>query len=191
MTHDELVIRAEKWLRGTKHCGVVLAERRCGGAHEIPDAIGWAKSFWSILVECKTTRSDFFRDRDKMSRRLALANKADVEHGREPFGGDFGMGQRRYYMTPEGLVRPDELPPGWGLVEAGTRCCKVVVESPEKGFDHWRCRYELALLYSAMRRVQLGIEPTFGVALGEMRPRRSDEKTLRAIQQTIAAKLGS
>ena len=146
MTHDELVQSAERWLRTTKGCGVVLSERRCGGSHEIPDAIGWKSSYWSTLVECKTSRADFLRDMKKFFRREA----------------NYGMGQRRYYLTPTGLVKPEELPPGWGLLEVRRSRIKVVVEASETGFDFERCRYELALLYSFARRTQLGVEPTVG-----------------------------
>ena len=146
-----LVARAERWLRNTRHCGVVLLERACGGTSEIPDAIGWSRAYWSILVECKTSRADFLRDRRKHFR------------GAEgSFGGSRGMGQRRFYLTPPGLVRVDELPAGWGLVEVHGNKCRVMKEADEKGFDVERCRYELALLYSFARRAQLGVEPTVG-----------------------------
>ncbi|MCG6521972.1 hypothetical protein K6U39_16795, partial [Vibrio parahaemolyticus] len=32
-----------------------------------------------------------------------------------------GMGMYRYYMAPEGLLRPDELPTAWGLIEITAR----------------------------------------------------------------------
>lgn len=37
-----------------------------------------------------------------------------------------GVGQHRFYVAPQGLIKPDELPLGWGLVEVtnrgGTKC---------------------------------------------------------------------
>lgn len=149
VTHAELVARAERWLRNTKKCGVVFAERRGGTGHEIPDAIGWRVGVWSILVECKASRADFLRDAKKLFRRNP----------------EMGMGQFRFYMTPPGLVlTSDELPKGWGLVEVHDRTVKVIVESTHNGLDIERCRWELAFLVSAMRRVQLGCEPTVGIA---------------------------
>jgi len=97
MTHDELVRRAVRWLKGTRRCPVVLSE--VGSGIEIPDAIGWEYSGRSILVECKASRADFLKDQNKSFRRYS----------------DTGMGFLRYYMTPPGLVLPDEVPEKWGL----------------------------------------------------------------------------
>jgi len=100
VTHTELVARAERWLRGTMRCRVVLAEFAFLGP-EIPDAIGWT-SRYSYLVECKATRADFFHDAKKRVRQFP----------------EYGMGDYRVFMTPPGLVTIDEVPAGWGLVEA-------------------------------------------------------------------------
>lgn len=146
MTHAELVERAERWLRNTKKCGVVLTERGAHGTHEIPDAIGWRLGFWSILVECKTSRSDFHRDRKKLSRRNP----------------DMGPGQIRYYMAPEGLLQPEEIPDGWGLLEIRGRTVRER-KTPTKIFKVERTRYELVTLVAFARRTQLGLEPTAGI----------------------------
>lgn len=170
MTHADLVKRAERWLRGTKHCGVVLSERRCGGAREVPDAIGWRASFWSILVECKATRSDFLKDRKKVFRM-------------DP---DSGMGQTRWFMVAPGVVKDlAELPDGWGLLEVRGRI-KALREATQVGYNFQAARRELALLYSAMRRVQLGVEPTFGIVLSDAR-RLSDaeREAVRAARALI------
>lgn len=152
ISHAVLVQRAVRWLRGTMKCGVVFAERSCGGApHEIPDAIGWRVGFWSILVECKTSRADFFRDAEKVFR----------------VDPSLGMGQARYYMTPAGLLRREEVPGDWGLVEVHGDRVKVVVEAPKAPLRESACRWELAMLVGAMRRVQLGCEPTEKVATGD------------------------
>lgn len=150
MTHAELVLRAARWLRNTKGCGVVLTER--GVDHEHPDAIGW-RGAWSILVECKTSRSDFLADAKKPHR---------IES-------DLGMGQERYYMTVPFLLDPLELPAGWGLLEVLERRVRVALPAlvPVPGLrgplNNARTRWELPLLVSAMRQVQLGIEPTYGI----------------------------
>lgn len=149
MTHEQLVARAVLWLRNKKRCGVVLAERKCLSVSEVPDAIGWRGS-WSIVVECKATRRDFRHDRKKPHRR----------NGR-------GMGQARYFMTPTGLVRPEELPEGWGLVEVrGCRFDVVREATSTPGVN----KAELELLYAFARRTQLGFEPTFNCL--KPKPRR-------------------
>ncbi len=132
MTHDELVIRAVRWLAGTKRCGLVVDEL-VTSASETPDAIGWRYGgVFSILVECKVSVSDFHADKRKMHRKTGP-----------------GMGWERWYMTPPGLLKPEMIPEGWGLVEADKRCM-VVVKAPQR---HERdLRSELRMLYSACLR---------------------------------------
>ena len=110
MTHDELVERAARWLRVDCRCGLIATEP-ASTAEETPDAIGWRYGR-TTLVECKTSRGDFRADATKPFRR----------------DGARGMGDRRYYLTPPGLLRPEELPAGWGLVEAHPRRIAVVVQ---------------------------------------------------------------
>jgi hypothetical protein len=112
--HDELCGRAARWLKNTRKCRLVLREV-VSCARETPDAIGWR---WgsSTLVECKTSRADFRRDQKK------------VGHASP----DWGMGEYRYYMTPPGLLRVDELPEGWGLLEVHGRRVRVVHEATRR-----------------------------------------------------------
>lgn len=143
MTHALLVQLAARWLGSTRGCSLVLTEFQCA-AVEIPDAIGWTAG-WSILVECKTSRADFKADAAKLSRSSA----------------DHRIGQERWYLTPPGLVRADEVPAGWGLLESGSRV-RVVVRCPAgpaagerwpRGFiDHRVQANELPFLLSVYRR---------------------------------------
>lgn len=147
MTHAQLVARAERWLRNTRGCGVVLTEFVSAG-REIADAIGWCVTEgWSVLVECKASRSDFLRDQSKLTRREYFT----------------GLGQERWYLTSPGLVRPDEIPPTWGLLEAHPNIIRVAAwcsasrddRNPKplvRGLDEAVCRVELSLLLSALRR---------------------------------------
>ena len=103
MTHSDLVTRAERWLRNTMHCRVVLCELTAYTySRETPDAIGWVNG-QSILVEAKTSRGDFKADRKKPSRRIP---------------GHSAMGNRRVYLTPPGLLTGLVLPKGWSWYEA-------------------------------------------------------------------------
>lgn len=100
MTHVELVDRAAKWLRNSCNCKVVAAELvTYTMSGETPDTIGW-EGARSIIVECKTSRSDFFADRKRPAR---IGYRA--------------MGEWRIYLTPPGLLSPSEIPDGWGLYE--------------------------------------------------------------------------
>lgn len=147
MTHAELVERAERWLRKTRGCGVVLTEFTAHHGEE-PDAIGWANNgFQSILVECKASRNDFRADQQKPSRRRHTGPSAAVVAG-------FRLGKERWYMTPPGLIRPDEVPEEWGLLEVGERQVRTVVKAVQSppGLYHQITANEVPFLYSALRR---------------------------------------
>lgn len=136
MTHQELIIRAERWLLNTKGCGFCFTELVCS-AREIPDAIGW-KNSWSYLIECKTSRADFQADLKKMFRKFP----------------EYGMGVFRYYMTTPALITPEELPEKWGLLYVYKTQVRVVKRP--KAFDVDKAaRREVQLMCSALRRIHL------------------------------------
>jgi hypothetical protein len=141
MTHAFLVRKAVEWLR-RYGCGVVLSEQACMSG-EMPDAIGWKRACHSVLVECKISRADFLADRAKPFRH-------------EP---EIGVGSERFYLAPRGLVRPDELPSGWGLLECHDRKIKLVRPSRKnlRSDEGFRC--EMNLLLASLRRVEVRIEP--------------------------------
>jgi len=141
MTHAQLVEKAVIWLRSYR-CGVILSEQACASG-EMPDAIGWKRLCHSVVVECKISHADFLADLHKPFR--SKPHK--------------GMGCERFYLIPAGLVRPDELPAGWGLLEVRNR--KIVMLQPSArnlrgpiGF-----RYEMNLLLASLRRVEVRIDP--------------------------------
>ena len=141
MTHAQLVERAVRWLR-VYRCGVVLSEQACVSG-EMPDAIGWKRASHSVLVECKVTRADFLVDRDKPFRLKP----------------EQGVGCERFYLTPPALVKVEELPAGWGLLEYRRGRIDVVRVSAKnlrtaKGFG-----FEMNLLLASLRRVEVRIEP--------------------------------
>ncbi|MEL6349833.1 MAG: hypothetical protein AAFV53_42410 [Myxococcota bacterium] len=105
-----------------------------------PDAIGW-RGDYSILVECKTSRSDFFADKKKAIFRFP----------------DRCPGQERWYLTPKGLVKPREVPKGWGLAEVRGRRIIKVKQAQGGLINERRARADVSILYSAMRRVSMGV----------------------------------
>jgi len=141
MTHAQLVERAVRWLRGYR-CGVVLSEQACVSG-EMPDAIGWKRANHSVLVECKVTRADFLADRVKPFRLKP----------------EKGVGSERFYITPMGLVKVEELPAGWGLLE----CRRGRIEMLQASAKNLRTAvgfgYEMNLLLASLRRVEVRIEP--------------------------------
>jgi hypothetical protein len=141
MTHALLVRKAVEWLRSYR-CGVVLSEQACVSG-EMPDAIGWKRACHSVLVECKVSRADFLVDRGKPFRQRA----------------ELGVGSERFYFVPRGLVRAEELPTGWGLLEHHNRKTQMVLPSKKnlRGDEGFRC--EMNLLLASLRRVEIRIEP--------------------------------
>lgn len=142
MTHAQLVKVAEQWLRRYR-CGIVLSEQQCSSG-EMPDAIGWKGKCRSVVVECKVSRGDFLADRSKPWR----SNP------------EIALGCERFYLSPRGIVRSEDLPKGWGLLEYYDRRVTMLVKpcrqsqrSPEGLMN------EMNLLLASLRRVEVRIEP--------------------------------
>lgn len=101
------------------------------------------KACHSVLVESKVSRSDFLCDRDKPFRQKP----------------ENGVGCERYYLAPSGLIRVEELPTGWGLLEVSGRdieCTKASAKNMRSaiGFQN-----EMNLLLASLRRVEIRIDP--------------------------------
>jgi hypothetical protein len=139
MTHADLVTRAVRWLRNTQRCGVVFAEHSAGWEH--PDAMGWRGGGYSTVVECKVSRADFFKDRKKPSRAAYNLRPA----------------LWCYYLTPSGLVSPNELPEGWGLLYADERITRVIRKADPAFCDRTvaQLKLEVDRLYCEVRRYQV------------------------------------
>lgn len=130
-----------RWLRSYR-CGVVLSEQACVSG-EMPDAIGWKQACHSVLVECKVTRPDFLADRDKPFRRKP----------------EKGVGSERFYLAPPALIKINELPTGWGLLEYRRGRVEMMHASAKNLRTGAGFRYEMNLLLSSLRRVEVRIEP--------------------------------
>jgi len=141
MSHAQLVEKAVRWLRHYR-CGVVLSEQACVSG-EMPDAIGWKRACHSVLIECKITRSDFLVDRGKPFRLKP----------------EQGVGCERFYLVPAGLVRSEELPQGWGLLEHDRGKIQTVLAGAKDLRSATGFRYEMNLLLASLRRVEVRVEP--------------------------------
>lgn len=151
-THDDLVLIAYNWLLNSANCGIAFKELRTASSTEIADAIGFQSGGVSFLVECKVSRNDFFKDKEKKFRQTPAK----------------GMGTYRYYLTPAGIVLPHDLPANWGLIwvnEKG-KARKIhypIIEAVNDSGNKYRSHYkheknlkaEHGLLYSALRRLHL------------------------------------
>lgn len=131
VTHSELVEHAACWLR--RLCATVITEMATAGT-ETPDAIGWSGGN-SILVECKVSLSDFRADAKKHFR----------------YCPEMGIGVRRYYCAPKGLLKPESLPEKWGLLEWDGKRMRKVKES--EVFPEVNRRHEIDILISTLRRI--------------------------------------
>ncbi len=104
--------------------------------NETPDAIGFHGAGGSILVECKCSRADYLADKTKIFRHYE----------------DMGMGDARYFAAPKGLLKPDELPDGWGLLEMSEHQTREIKEATHKPGNK---RAEVKMLMSAIRRLEI------------------------------------
>lgn len=135
MTHKELCEIGSKFLKRPESanghgCHFALIEPSCYG--ENPDVIGFrhgvtgvkeyqidnvVKTYeygWdvgSVVLEAKTSRSDFLADRKKPHR----------------INPETGMGKWRYYICPNNLIKIEELPDKWGLIYVSdSGRCKIM-----------------------------------------------------------------
>ncbi len=100
LTHDEIAEIGARWLRGNGY-PVAFSNMRSSAYGEQPDALGLNAYADSFLLEAKISRSDFLSDKNKPWR----------QHGKE------AIGDSRGYITPKGLLKIEEIPYGWWLLE--------------------------------------------------------------------------
>lgn len=151
---------AKRWLIKARGCNVVLSERAEPITSEIPDVIGW-KGRHSILIECKTSKADFRRDKDKWFR-----------HG-------FGIGQQRFFLAPEGIIPIQEVPEGWGLLEVRGTVVRTVLEESLIYHDEKVAAAEVPMLVASLRRALMELN-----SKGGPRPRRRRRKKRRPSRGT-------
>jgi hypothetical protein len=134
--HSDLVEIARKWLVNKQRCPIVLTELSTSSG-ETPDAIGWYRGN-SILIECKASITDFKADLKKDFRITEFQ--------------DVGMGIERFYLTPKGLLDPNIIPEGWGLLEYDGKHIKRI-KIPDIHRKNCDRQSEILLLCSAIRRI--------------------------------------
>jgi hypothetical protein len=132
MTHAELVNRAERWLRNSLRCKLVIINAKPWSCSEHPDAIGWLPNGESIVVECKVSNGDASADARKPWR---FSSK--------------GMGYLKYYLTTESVKWPAYMERGTGLLRLkGNR---VVVEREAECRQDRSWSEEICLLLAHVR----------------------------------------
>lgn len=144
-THNELVRLACRWAKARGYL-VVLAESGHLHGDLIPDVLAWARDYLgqrSILIEVKISRADFRRDKDK---------PLHTHPEKYP-------GQERLYCAPQGVLKLDDIPPSWGLLEPTTNGKGLTVR--RRGVQAPACERreaEIPYLLAFVRRYQCGVE---------------------------------
>lgn len=118
--HYELCLEGGRWLKRNKRspercknkschkpelCHVctkhrVVAVELVTMAVENCDVWGY-DGFNTTVIEVKVSHSDFLHDKKKLARNIDVA---------------YQCGNIRWYLCPEGIIKPEELPEGWGLL---------------------------------------------------------------------------
>lgn len=152
LTHKMLIPIAYKWVLNNGSCGIAFKELKTISS-ECPDVIGFGSWSHSVLIEVKVSRSDFLCDKKKSFRKNP----------------NEGMGKYRFYMCPDGLIKPDDLPDGWGLIWVGKRvrvihnpyryaikshCTIKDLSAVHDGFEQ-NLKAEHSMMYSALRRLHI------------------------------------
>lgn len=135
-THKQLCELGAKFLKKSRNWNFsskYVVKELVSQAGESPDVFA-VRGYSSILIECKTSRSDFFADLKKPHRKEGC-----------------GVGLRRYYLCPKELIKEAELPKGWGLLYVGEDGNIEVVRNSEC-FEQRDFRDEFSIYYSIIRR---------------------------------------
>lgn len=150
--HYQLCLEGARWLRRRKSgCRECTARENCKEPYYVcakfkyvavelcvngaENADVWAfDGFCTVVIEVKTSHADFLNDKKKFWR------GCDDE---------FQAGNLRWFLCPEGVIRPDELPDGWGLLYWNGK--KVYpVTPPVRRMQG--CHGDIRILYSLLRR---------------------------------------
>lgn len=148
--HDKLVCLGSEYIMKNSvadwlpTCSIVTTEL-VSFASEYPDVLGFTNGNNSVLLEAKISREDFKRDFKKDFR----------------INPEKGMGEYRLYIAPKGLIKIEELPNGWGLIEVNDKNkCRIVRKAEQQEANKKR---EMIVLTSLIRRI--GQNPPKGVSI--------------------------
>jgi hypothetical protein len=158
--HYQLCLEGAKWLhrnkRGTdawKKCPLkpchkpefcrvcrpylYVAVELCTWGSENTDVWGLGAFGDSAVIEVKTSHADFVADRKKWCRSDTATDEG------------YAAGRLRWYLCPEGVIKPEELPEKWGLLYwNGKKVIPIIAPTPFKNTG----RGDIAILMSLLRR---------------------------------------
>ena len=113
-----------------------VAVELCTYAAENPDVWGFDGNY-SAVIEVKTSHADFLSDRKKWCR-----SKEAEEVGLQ-------AGTFRWYLCPEGVIKAEEVPDGWGLLYWNGKAIEHIKGAPK---HENTSRSDLLILSSILRR---------------------------------------
>ena len=153
--HYDLCLEGAKWLRrrhdyerckakmpcfkpglcrGCRQAFKYVAVELCTYGTENCDVWGY-DGYVTAVIEVKVSHADFMNDRKKWWRTQAKA--------------ELMAGNMRWYLCPEGVIKADELPEGWGLLYwDGKRIIPQVAPVTHIATGH----ADMKILYSILRR---------------------------------------
>lgn len=145
LSHAELVEYGYDYLMKTVKCSFAIKEI-ASIANEIPDVIGFMVGKpATLLIECKTSRSDFLADAKKTFRENP----------------GLGMGSYRSYLCEPGIIEVNDLPPKWGLLHIKNGKIRRVhgwkksFNSQPEFFFNRNIQAEWFLMGSCLRRMEI------------------------------------
>ncbi len=113
---------------------IVAVELVVVGAADNPDVWGF-NGYITATIEVKTSHADFLADKKKWGRREEASK--------------YSTGNLRWFLCPEGVIKPEELPEGWGLLYWDGKRIRFVVAAVQREGVSWG---DMRMLWSLMRR---------------------------------------
>lgn len=129
-SHQELCELTAKWVVRNMNMKQAYIEHKTMSSREIVDVLGFrsdGQNVLSVNYEIKVTRSDFLSDKNKPHRN----------------GEKLGIGAYRFYVCPRDVIKPSDLPKGWGLIHVSKGGRFNVVVGPKD----WKCLYHPSVTY--------------------------------------------
>lgn len=145
ISHQELNTKAANYAHRTLNAGIVLIEHQCRGNNEIIDVAAFRSSI-VVNIEVKVSRSDFLKDKSKPHRKPGACS----------------MGHFRFYCCPAGVIKPEDLPEGWGLLEYHQKSDSIKCKSGPKSM--MRCLQDPNSCSSKNKKI---LEPFFFESVNE------------------------
>lgn len=117
--HGELCEFIADYARKNMNAGLIFVEHKTSTVHQIPDVLIYRPTC-TIELEVKVQRGDFLSDKNK-------------PHRKDP---SKGVGDYRFYVAPRGIIKAEELPKHWGLLEVTNK--RVIATKVPKNY---KCLY--------------------------------------------------